>query len=418
MKRILFLIVASFGLTANAQDYYISFGGTGAASTVDSVKVENLMTGTSLTLKGDEILHLTGTVGIQSSESDKPLKLEIYPNPMNDYSMIEISPPVSGEAVITVLDMTGRQFSQTQKYLYKSRQELRLSGLKNGFYLINIRGNNYQYSGKILCTGQSDGILSLELASNKTDPIDIKSSNMGIKGSQDGGYVVMIYMTGDRLKYTGYSGTYGTVTTEIATGDKTISFVFVPCTTGGHNYLTMQIGTKTWMANNLNTFLYNDGSSITLGPVVASSTPAYCYYNGNIDFLAFYGALYNWHAVNTLKLCPVNWHVASNLDWSTLASSIGGQNVASGKLKETGIAHWLNPNYGATNELGFTALPGGSYMEGSYRNLGAAGYWWNFNEIPGGSFAYYRSMYNTTGILYDSEYMLREYYFSVRCVKN
>ena len=117
MKKILFLIAIPLAVTANAQNYFITFAGTGAANTVDSVKVENLRTGISLTLKGGDILHLTGTTGITYSEYGNPVKLKIYPNPMKDYSMIEISPSVAGEAIITLFDMTGRQLSQTQYYL-------------------------------------------------------------------------------------------------------------------------------------------------------------------------------------------------------------------------------------------------------------------------------------------------------------
>ena len=116
MNKIMFLIAISLAVDANAQNYFISFAGTGAANTVDSVKVENLRTGISLTLKGDDILHLMGTVGIPSSEYDKPLKLKIYPNPMKDYSMIEVTSSVAGEAIITVSDMTGRQLFQIQKF--------------------------------------------------------------------------------------------------------------------------------------------------------------------------------------------------------------------------------------------------------------------------------------------------------------
>jgi hypothetical protein len=169
VKRILFLIAIFFALEVNAQDYLITFAGTGAANTVDSVKVNNLRSGISLTMKGNGILHLTGTVGIPSFMYDKTVILKIYPNPMKDFSMIEISPPVAGEASITVFDMTGRQLSQIQNHFDESRQEFRLSGLKNGFYLISVRGNNYQYSGKLLCTGRSDGTLRIEKVSNNIE---------------------------------------------------------------------------------------------------------------------------------------------------------------------------------------------------------------------------------------------------------
>ncbi len=415
MKNILFLLAIFCTLTVNAQNYFITFAGTGAANTVDSVKVENLMKGTSLTLKVNEILHLTGTVGIPSSEFDNNVKLKIHPNPMKDYSMIEFSPSVAGDAVITVIDMTGRLLSQTQNYLDKSSQELRISGLKDGLYLINVSGKNYQYSGKLLCAGQSDGTLSIEKVSNNREIIDDKTLKMEEKGVEDGGYVAMLFMTGDRLKYTGYSGNYGTVTTDIPTQDKTVAFNFIPCSDGLRNYLTVQIGSQIWMAENLNTSKYNDGTDIPMG--IVSSSPGFCWWNNSPISDLLYGALYNWHAVNTGKLCPTGWRVSSNFDWVTLSVYLGGENITGGKLKETGSNHWILPNYAATNEFGFTALPAGRY-ESTFRNRGLAGSWWTSTEIPGGSIAYYRSIYNEMASVISAYYESRNNYFSVRCIKN
>ncbi len=141
-----------------------------------------------------------------------------------------------------------------------------------------------------------------------------------------------------------------------------------------------------------------------------------CYWNNSSTDLT-YGALYNWYAVNTGKLCPTGWRVSSDFDWIELAVFLGGENVTGGKLKETGTTRWINPNYGATDEVGFTALPAGRY-DGSFRNRGYAGSWWTSDEIPGGSFAYYRSIYNETASVIKIYYEQIINYFSVRCVKN
>ncbi len=418
MKKIFLLIAIFFALTANAQNYFISFAGTGDSNTVDSVKVENLMTGTFLTLKGGDILHLTGLVGIPTSEYDSPGKLKIYPNPMKDNSVIEIFPPVDGEAIITVFDMTGRQLSQKQNYLDRSRQEFRLSGMKDGFYLINVRGNNYQYSGKLLCAGQPNGLLSIEKISNNIEVIDEKTSEMEKKGSQSS-TVGMGVALGDRLKYTGYSGKDGTVvTTGIPTQDSTVAFTFIPCSDGTSNYLTVQIGKQIWMANNLNTSHLTDGGYFALGPVVADLTPAYCYYNASPEAYGGYGALYNWFAVNTGKLCPTGWHVPSDYEWNNLIIYLGSNIlIRGGKLKETGIMHWIYPNYAATNEVGFTALPGGCYRESHYWSMGLGAYWWTSDPVPGGSFSDYFNLFNDTGNIY-SGHTTRDVYYSVRCIKD
>jgi uncharacterized protein (TIGR02145 family) len=57
-------------------------------------------------------------------------------------------------------------------------------------------------------------------------------------------------------------------------------------------------------------------------------------------------------------LCPAGWHVPSDPEWTLLTGYLGGESLAGGKLKETGIGHWISPNDG-NNESGFTAMPGG-----------------------------------------------------------
>jgi uncharacterized protein (TIGR02145 family) len=424
MKRIFFLIAIFPALTANAQNYFITFAGTGAANTVDSVKVENLRTGISLTLKGDDILHLTGTVGIPSSEYDKPGKLKIYPNPMKDNSIIEIFPSIEGEAIISVFDMTGRQLSQIQNYLDKSRQELRLSGLKDGFYLINVRGNNYQYSGKLLCTGQSDGTLSIEKVSNNIEVFDEKTSEMENKGSQDSWVIPML--PGDRLKYTGYSGDYGTVTTGIPTQDATVTFDFVPCSDGDNKYLALKIGTQIWMAENLKTTKYNNGDLIgTTTPATldihSETNQKYQWaYDGNESIAAIYGRLYTWYAItDSRKVCPTGWHIPNDAEWETLIDYLNGENTAGSKLKETGTSHWQSHNEDASDEYGFTALPGGSRnLAGNFESKGAYGFWWSSsahgteNLLAGYQVLYF----NQTWILSTDNYDF--YGLSVRCVKD
>ena len=132
----------------------------------------------------------------------------------------------------------------------------------------------------------------------------------------------------------------------------------------GNAFGIVTIGTQTWMAEDLKTTHYNDGTAI---PNVTDNatwaglaTGAYCWYNNDAaTYKNTYGPLYNWYAVNTGKLCPTGWHVPTNGEWSTLTTYLGGEIVAGGKLKETGYSHWKTPNTGATNETGFTALPGG-----------------------------------------------------------
>jgi uncharacterized protein (TIGR02145 family) len=190
----------------------------------------------------------------------------------------------------------------------------------------------------------------------------------------------------------------------------------------GNSYNTVWINGKNWMAENLKTTRYNDGTAL---PLVTGgdewddlTTPAYCWYNNDsTTYAQTYGALYNWYTVHTGKLCPDGWHAPSNDEWSELTNYLGGVNIAGGKLKETGTTHWLSPNEGATNETGFTALPGGyRSSNGGFDYIGNLGYWWSATEYDSGS-AWYRNMTSNFSHIYQNDGN-KGYGFSVRCVRD
>ena len=187
----------------------------------------------------------------------------------------------------------------------------------------------------------------------------------------------------------------------------------------GNTYKTVTISTQTWMAENLKVTKYNDGIAI---PNVTDNTAwselttgALCDYDNTPSNSKTYGKLYNWHAVNTGKLCPTGWHVPSDAEWTKLTDYLGEN--AGGKLKETGTTHWNSPNTSATNETGFTALPGGyRNFLGSFYYVGYYGYWWSATETNAYD-AWYRYMdYSNSGVDRGTNY--EEMGFSVRCVRN
>jgi len=193
----------------------------------------------------------------------------------------------------------------------------------------------------------------------------------------------------------------------------------------GNVYKTVTIGTQIWMAENLRTTKYNDGtaiSNVTGATEWANlTTGAYCNYNNttNTDTIATYGRLYNWYAVNTGKLAPTGWHVPTDAEWSTLTDYWGREGFAGGILKETGTTHWISPNVEATNEAGFTALPGGlrgSEVSYAYGGVGVSGNWWSSTERNTLN-AWYRNMFY--GYSFVSRfYVIKELGGSVRCVKD
>ena len=153
----------------------------------------------------------------------------------------------------------------------------------------------------------------------------------------------------------------------------------------GNIYRTVVIGTQVWMAENLKTTKYIDGTDIPNVTDISEwstlTSGAYCWYNNDLSNKKSYGALYNWYAVNSDILCPTGWHMPTNAQWMILTTYLGGESVAGGKLKEIGTAHWRSPNSGATNETKFTALPGGIlHSEVSFINITKNTYWWSKDE--------------------------------------
>lgn len=190
----------------------------------------------------------------------------------------------------------------------------------------------------------------------------------------------------------------------------------------GNIYQVDTIGTQIWLAENLKTTRYNDGSVIPHIPDVLSwstrTVPAYCWYsNKESIYKAQYGALYNWYTVNTGRLCPAGWHVPTDAEWDTLTIYLGTDSLAGGKLKEIGTTHWAEPNTGATDEFGFTALPGGyRRYNGVFIDERFYGYWWNSNQLDINNSWNIHLNHNSKDLV--DEYSNKKCGFSVRCLKD
>jgi uncharacterized protein (TIGR02145 family) len=192
----------------------------------------------------------------------------------------------------------------------------------------------------------------------------------------------------------------------------------------GNIYNIVTIGTQIWLKENLKTTKYNDGTVIPnvtdITAWSANTTGAYCDYSNIPANSNTYGRLYNWYVVgstNPKNVCPTGWHVSTDAEWTALATYLGGGSIAGGKLKEAGTTHWATPNTGATNETGFTALPGGYRSQsGSFGLSGTYSFWWSATE-GGTTFAFYRYMFNTSGSLGSGDND-KHGGFYVRCLKN
>ncbi|MCB0687433.1 MAG: fibrobacter succinogenes major paralogous domain-containing protein [Saprospiraceae bacterium] len=189
-----------------------------------------------------------------------------------------------------------------------------------------------------------------------------------------------------------------------------------------NTYKTVTIGSQEWMAENLRVSKYRNGDPL---PNVTNDTDwgnlgsgAYCWYNNDSNYEQPYGKLYNWYALTDSRgLCPSGWSEPTDTQWTTLTDFLGGLAVAGGLLKEEGTTHWITNSSGATNESGFTALPGGERLAtGNSAFLLNIAYFWSSTE-SGGTGAYNRRIYRTTDSV-QRENKDKKLGYSVRCVRD
>jgi|WetSurMetagenome_2_1015567.scaffolds.fasta_scaffold01085_13 uncharacterized protein (TIGR02145 family) len=197
----------------------------------------------------------------------------------------------------------------------------------------------------------------------------------------------------------------------------------------GNVYKTIIINDKEWMAENLKVSKYNDGTLNYAGTILMHikdagnwnlATPGYCWYGDDSLNYDIYGALYNWYAVSSGKLCPSGWHVPAVSEWTSMINALGGQTQAGGSLKEAGNAHWITPNTGATNSSGFTALPGGVEDPYSYISSGIskyANFWTSSQYYDDDRWGWNVSM-GFDNVECHVSWPSKQYGFSVRCVKD
>ena len=218
----------------------------------------------------------------------------------------------------------------------------------------------------------------------------------------------------------------------------------------GNVYNTVLIGTQCWMAQNLNVGTMINGAS---NQTNNNTIEKYCY-NNDLNNCNTYGGLYQWAetmqyfngatdtsswnpvpAGNVQGICPSGWHIPTHDEWTTLeravctsstcATDFPYDNTTSGlrgtdeggKLKENGYTHWLSPNTGATNNSGFTALPGGDRnYNGTFNGVGYDGNWWVSTESST-IYAWYRFVYYIYNNI-DRDSIDKTYGFSVRCIRD
>ena len=282
----------------------------------------------------------------------------------------------------------------------------------------NITGNTALSGGNVISDGGAK--ITAKGVCWSTSPNPTIADNKTIDGGGIGGFTSFIIGLNSNTTY--FVRAYATNSFGTAYGND-VNFTTIPTTItdyDGNVYDVIAIGTQVWMKQNLKTTHFKNGSVITYPGTDnnawfnawQNNIKTYAWYNNDEPtYKNTYGALYNWHAVNTGNLCPMGWHVPTDAEWTTLTTYLGG--AAGDKLKATTL--WNSPNTGATNETDFTALPGGMRdLYGTYDGIGDSGFWWSSTEQDSGaswfmgiigSNAFRNSSYKTIG-------------FSVRCLRD
>lgn len=211
----------------------------------------------------------------------------------------------------------------------------------------------------------------------------------------------------------------------------------------GNTYCTVQIGRQCWMAENLRTKSYADGTSIPKGSSESETTAYWCYPDGNSGNASQYGLLYNWKAVmrnasssssnpsGVQGICPKGWHVPSDAEWTQLENYVGSQpkyrcnddmeKIAkalastSGWKSGTDDPCTVGNGQSSNNATGFNAVPAGNY-NGSYYVFGYNAYFWSATQYDS-YYAYGRYLLYLNANV-DRGYGSENYGYSVRCLRD
>ncbi|HNS47893.1 MAG TPA: FISUMP domain-containing protein, partial [Bacteroidales bacterium] len=196
----------------------------------------------------------------------------------------------------------------------------------------------------------------------------------------------------------------------------------------GQSYATVLMGDQCWMAENMNIGTRINSTQGGFQQLDNGTIEKYCYDNDEAK-CDTYGGMYEWPEAmqyvtteGAQGICPPGWHIPTDGEWSVLSFYLGGSTVAGGKMKTTGTIEagtglWFDPNTGATNESGFSGLPGGDrfILDGSFYDLGNNGQFWSSSQYSTDD-AWYRFLNYSLAFLFRN-YLYKETGFSVRCLK-
>ena len=388
---------------SEAQVITITFEATlnGNDLPLDSIRVMNLTAGGDTMIYFPDNVLVLGSTGLADAAVQAPV-LRNQPNPFTDHTELLVSTDRSGQAVLQVQDATGRLEAAYAGNLAAGQHRFRFTTATPGVHVLTVTQDGRRATHRMVAMKGDASASSFTYA-----------GGIGSSGMAKADRSLFMWTPGDELRYIGYATdatgiVHSAAIDEVPTATVTRTFDLfaglacpeAPSVTDidGNVYPVVQIGDQCWMAANLKTTRYRDGSTI---PNVTGNTVwfqlnsgAWCNYYNSPANDATYGKLYNWYAAANSNICPDGWHVPTDAEWQQLELALGMpagevnntgyrgavQNVG-GKMKTTSL--WNAPNTGATNESGFSSLPGGDRegFNGAFGNLGSNGRWWSGSEI-------------------------------------
>jgi uncharacterized protein (TIGR02145 family) len=432
MKKMTSLILSLFLIcTLYAQDLTISFQPKESSTPIDSIQATNLRTTQIVKLLGSESLLLVNTPTNINPLTDKPEVGYIYPNPTADDATFCFSTDKNQEVVIRLFNNSGKLLTQKIQNLTQGTHEFVLKFPIAGIYYISVLKGDRPLNLKVIYTGrkvQNSSIVyqgSENVNSTKTEENLLKSAKIDLS---------MAYSEGDVMLYSIFSGKNTTIVSDTPVASKAINVEFTSCTDKDNkNYKVVKIGTRWWMAENLAYLPF------VSPPSALSFTSPFCYvydYTGTdlktaktLANYTTYGVLYNWPAA--IAACPHGWHIPSDAEWQQLEMALGmtqdqaesegqrGTNQGTQMKTSNGWNSNEFANGNGTNSSGFTALPAGFRdVDRSYTYLGEGTYWWSATEVDNievwGRYVF--GMYRSDVVR--SEYSVKEFGFSVRCIRD
>lgn len=430
LKFVLFFTILGFSTVKSyGFEYIISFASDDLLTEIDSVQVTNFSKSTTVTVPKGYSLKLsnvgTGLNKLNSYQNN----IFIYSNQSTSQMTAKIIAPYTGKALIAIYGIDGKKQTEINSNLQEGENIYKISA-PLGSYILKVYGNDYSLQTKFVNLKEQINFTKIEAIATA-----FSQETKTLQKAKTVEYTTMYFENGDQLQYQVFSGVSSVITFDTPTISKNYPIHVYTCIDGsGNGYPTVNIGGKTWMAQNLRTTQYSDtfSTKIMINPDTIfndiqwreTSIPAYCYYNNDPKTAKKYGILYNQRtimvmAVDSAKnICPQGYHIPTMQEWNQLSTYLNGSAKSIATKTGWGISTTLGHigyNAYSNNSTGFSAYPSG-WRKGDYGSFepeGTVAYFWTANfGNEGTSAAIY---YNKMGI-YSASHLV-EAGLPCRCVK-